>query len=499
MELRTTLTILLTAGALALVALLPRTPLVLGWLWSNAERLAAEQGYVVSASRLTGNAWGGVTISDVELSGPGLALTGASARIEYGLLSLLTGRLSVGADLSGVRGQIDPAAFPASADDGGSGPALPLNLHRLTLEDVDLTIAEYALYLPDVSVSEVTVSTDDDGLIGLSALLLTPDGQAQVSGHWSDSSGALELDISHADVAIARHWWPDARSGSASGRVVIGPHGVGLDLTIADGVIEYLDVTVTDISGPVRMRDLIIDSELSGTALGGQLTADITVDIPALNYWGILSGSPRLDEAVPWLGRSLGTDLSNVPATGEMTVRTAVTGWETAIVSGSASASGSLLNLPLSGLQGTFDFSSSVGVTADVQALLASGLVSVQLSPEGRSQPRSLRVAAAAVQLVDLPAASIALDGELTVDLGDSAAAVQPGRGGFMLSGELAGTAIELAAQAHSSDLIHWPLQLQGAAAGQAGAITGQLDLDFGTGTADGAISIAAVESGLLP
>lgn len=483
MQLRTVLTILFAAGLLALVALLPRTTLVLGWLWQNAERLAAEQGYTLQAEQLTGNAWGGVNIEGLRLSGPGLQLSSDSSRVEYGLISLLRGRLSVGAELSGLEGHIDPAALPVSSGSASAaGSGLPIDLHRLALEDVNLTIAEYDLYLPDVSVAELNVSSSERDLL-LAARLSTPHGQAQLDGRWLAQQARLELDIVSADVRIARYWWPGAVAGTLTGELRADASGVELDAFISDAAIDYLELMVTDISGPVTMRELVIEGELSGSGLDGPVRADINVDIPQLHYHGVLTGNPRLEAAVPWLGRSLAVDLTGIQAEGPMSLRTVVTGWYDTQVTGTASGSGSLLGLPLQALLGEFGYSSALGVSVAVDALLAQGDVNVQIQP-GSTQPRQLLLNAQQLQLVSTPATQLQLGGQLLVNLDERPDyEAQLSSGEFRLSGQLAGADTDLVLQGAGQALTDWRVNLSGSVLEQP-VVSGTALLDFATGRA---------------
>src|SRR5690625_5015239 len=118
MQPRTTLILFLTASLLGLVVLLPRTPLVLDWLWSQAGRIAEEQGLQLTADSIAGNAWGGVTLGGLRVSGTGLEVSSREIRIEYGLLSLLRGRLSLAVEAEGITGTIDPARADAGTGTG---------------------------------------------------------------------------------------------------------------------------------------------------------------------------------------------------------------------------------------------------------------------------------------------------------------------------------------------------------------------------------------------
>src|SRR5690554_6396063 len=180
MGLRLTLILLLVTSVPAMLVLLPRSPMVLGSLWDSAQDIAAAQGFDLAADRLHGNAWGGVTIEGLRLQGPGTDLYSAEARVEYGLLSPLTGILTLSAELSGVRGDFDPAPLVERESTPAGGVELPINLQRLTLSDINIAIAEFELYLPAVSLDELEVSSETDRLL-LAGALSPPDGEAQLN------------------------------------------------------------------------------------------------------------------------------------------------------------------------------------------------------------------------------------------------------------------------------------------------------------------------------
>ncbi len=486
MRKRITLLLLLLAATLALFLLVPRSPLVLGWLWNSASDLAAEQGYRLSADRLSGNALTGITIFGLSVSGPGINLSSEHTQLDYGLASLLRGRLDLAMDLAAVRGDVDPAALQFGGD--GAGFSVPVDLTRLSIDDFQLTVDEYDLYLPAVSLDELAVSTSDSGVL-IRGSLQTPDGTAGFDGSWQPEAGLLALDILDADVRIARHWWDGAEGGHVTGELRASAEGVEFDAFVHEGSIDYIEVQVADISGPVSMRNLVIEGQLQGTGLAGPVEASVTVDIPAESYRGLLTGDPRLEEAVPWLGRTLDIDLTGIPAEGPMDLVALVTGWEQTLVTGQAGGTGSLAGLDLGLLQGSFDYRTETGISVTATGFLADGPFRVQLAPEAAGLSGLL------VQLTDVqlltgePGLRLSAEGAVSFDIlgGEPAASTAS----LSLQGEVLDQRVDLNLSGTSADTFNWQV-LAGGSLGS-GELTGQATLDFSGSTVLGQLGASGL------
>lgn len=480
MQARTTLILLLTAASLGLVVLLPRTPLVLGWLWQQADRIATGQGLELSVSSLDGNAWGGVTLHGPRVRGRGIDLAAREARLEYGLLSLLRGSLSLSLELEGVSGTVDPRELKR-----GGGGAVPLDLHNLSVSDVNIRIAEYDLILPEFEISGVQAETVS-GALRFSGQLLTPEGGAAVAGVWDLADGELQANVTDADVRLARYWWDGIDAGLFSGSVTVTERGVEVDGFVRDGAISVLETQVTGIHGPATMKDLVVRGELAGTGLGGPVGASISVDIMGEQYRGSLKGSPDLQEAVAWLGASTGTDLSGITADGPMSMQAVVGGWEEAEMTGSASAAGLLAGLPLERLHGEFSFLPATGTAVQAEGVLAGGNVVLRLDPL-RPGASDLSVSVAGLETGGFRA--------------DGSAAVQfrlPGEPvtssiSATVNTEAAGLPLRLTAEGNSDDNLRWPVTLEGGAE-DGGTVAGSVLLDLGTDSVDGELTASGLQ-----
>lgn len=471
MPLRNTLILLLVTGILGLLVLLPGTPLVLGWLWNSATAAAEAAGYQLTASRVDGNAWRGVTVSGLGLSGPGLELSSREASVRYGLLSLLSGRLAVTAELGGVRGELDPASLFEPAE-GSGGFELPVDFQQLTVTDLQLTASEWTSNLPPLSIDSLEVQTAG-GRFGLTGRLSTPDGHAAFTGSFDPDLTALTVDVTAADVVIARYWFPEATGGTATGQVRASADGFEVDAFIHDGSIDYLAVEVTDINGPVTIRDMQLSSRLEASGLDGPLQAEISVDITGENYRGILTGSPRLEQAIPWLGHNISLDLTGIPAEGPMLLQVLVSGWYETMVTGTATGTGTLAGLPLAALHGDFDYQSLSGVSVDARAQLGGGDLHVRLEPVDGVASDLL------VSLADIePFGGFTLNGEAAISFDSRPAGPRPSSASLVLSGEP--LTVELTGS--SRNTTHWNLDFAGGAGSLSGG--GLLDLSRGTVTA---------------
>src|SRR5690625_2561063 len=231
-----------------------------------------------------------------------------------------------------------------------------------------------------MTVTDLEARTEG-GALRFSGTAGTPDGTAAFSGIWDMRDGELTADVKDADIRLVRYWWDGADSGLFSGRVTVSDRGVDVDGFVRGGAVSVIDARVTDIRGPVTMRDLIVRGELAGKALGGPVGASVTVDIPAENYRGTLTGNPDVGAALHWLGDSTGVDLSGIGAEGPMALHAVVGGWEETGVIGTANGHGTLAGLPLGQLTGDFSYRTETGTAVSVAGVLAGGSIGVRLDP----------------------------------------------------------------------------------------------------------------------
>src|SRR5690625_3213860 len=240
------------------------------------------------------------------------------------------------------------------------------------------------------------------------------------------------------------------------------------------------------------MRDLIVRGELAGKALGGPVGASVTVDIPAENYRGTLTGNPDVGAALHWLGDSTGVDLSGIGAEGPMALHAVVGGWEETGVIGTANGHGTLAGLPLGQLTGDFSYRTETGTAVSVAGVLAGGSIGVRLDP---IEPGASDLT---VSLSGLgPAAGLSLDGDASVQFRPEGEPVESTISATLRS-DAGLPGLELQAAAGRSDNKVWPVTVTGGAAGD-GTVAGQFVLDLAGETVGGELEVADLDVPGLP
>ncbi|HEX7003140.1 MAG TPA: translocation/assembly module TamB domain-containing protein [Trueperaceae bacterium] len=388
--------VLLTLFAAAVI--LPATDLGREWLLERAVSLAEELGYEIDYSRSSGNPWFGVDLNDATVVGPGVDLGVRNLSIDYFLPSLITGDLPLSIELSGVRGSVDPGALAALGGGGGSsGWLITPRLRDLAVRDVAVEVDGTPWTLPAVDLQDVMVGRTE-GAIGFAVTVVSPEGEARLEGDVATDPWRLELEIEKADVRLARHWWDGAIAGTLEGRLVADSDGVTGTGHVNGGEIRYLGSPVESISGPVRYGGGIVEANLAGRALGGPVTADIEVNVPATYWEGTIQGTPDLAPLAGWL--AMGEfDTESLGITGTARVELHGSGWTEVALSGRGAGDGTLLGYPLDELIANFGYASDSGVSVEASATLAGGPVVMTLRPSDGSS--RLQLAAQAVGLTD--------------------------------------------------------------------------------------------------
>lgn len=406
---RTLVTLLTLATVVALAALAPQTPYVRGWLLQRVRAGLEASGIVVQYQRASGNPWRGMVLQGASVEAPGLALSATTVDVRYFLPSLLAGELPLSVRLHGVRGSIDVRSLAVAGV--GSGGALPVTpvLQELSVSDARITVQQVPYTLPDGAVSDIRIQQHGQSL-DLQAHLRTADGTADANGVLDLSGPRFDGQVTHADVTLARHWFPGATGGSLSGPLHVGQDGITADLTLTGGALEAIGLAPTDIRGRVELQYPLVRASLQGTVLGGPVQAQGVVNIAAQHWQAHASGTPALAVAAAWLSgnRSLAPP---VPLTGSAATVVDASGWTAIDLTGSADGSGTVAGLPLSDVQSDFSYDTSRGITVQAAGRLAQGSTVVTVA----SGPDGTRIEGDAHQLAPLPGHS--LDAQLQLVL----------------------------------------------------------------------------------
>jgi len=181
---RTLITASLLVLLLAAIALLPYLPPVRGLIVDRVVDALGDAGIDVTYDGSSGNAWRGVTLEGVRITGAGSDVAVDRLRVGYFLPSLLGGELPLDVAIGGATGNVDledvldEVTAPAAS---GSGRSISVRLRSLDLRDIDVDVVQLPFTLPDISLRQLVVSQDGTNL-QLDGSLVTPDGEAVVSG-----------------------------------------------------------------------------------------------------------------------------------------------------------------------------------------------------------------------------------------------------------------------------------------------------------------------------
>ncbi|HWG85015.1 MAG TPA: hypothetical protein VNT60_06000, partial [Deinococcales bacterium] len=329
-----------------------------------ARHLATGAGFELRAGKLSGNLLTGVVVTDAHVVGQGLEVWAERLRVQAALLPALTGKIRLDLSASGADVTVDPGAFPQPTQ---GGQASPVHLDGLALERTTLRLRGQALNVPDVRARVLShIPTPGAGTNGkLELTLATAQGSGRVAARYSLPDGPLleryKFDLEgEVDATVARFWYEGVRGGRIRARYRVTEAGVEGDGVVRDGVLEPLPgVLVTGINGPARHgADGVISADLTGRGLDGPVEAQIRVDT-AGERWEA-RGTLR-----PSLAAALAEFETGVRGGGQAVVSVSGGGWEHFELSGKLSAAGTVENIPVRGVNGTWRYDDRTGLRVD--------------------------------------------------------------------------------------------------------------------------------------
>lgn len=423
--------------------LLPGTPVGRSWLLSQLEPRLEHSGISLSYGSSRGNLWHGLTLDAVTVTMPGAVLELDQLHISYALPALLTGRLPLSVAISGLQGDLTLSELALPQGSGGGLWVRPV-LRDLDINEVALNINDIPYTLPNLSLTDFRAQDHGD-TIAVDTTLATAAGQVEVAADVTLEPFTLTADIKKAAVRVARHWWAGAEGGTLSGSLQVRGGEVSADLTLADGAVKVAGLEVTHIHGEVHYQHPIIETTLTGTALGGPVTATGTVDIGARHWQGEADGSPQLAEVASWLAEGrLPTTLGDVDIEdfvgGSVETSLTLSGWRHVRLAGLATGEGRLLGKPLEHLEVTYAYDSTRGTQVMAEASYAGAPLDVALEP--RADGFYLKVSGSDVPLNEQLVADVTL--ELTE--GDEGLS---GDLDTTVTGTVVGRALELSLDGH--------------------------------------------------
>lgn len=473
--------LLLLFGVLLFLFTAPGLPPVRNALLRWGASLAARTGYTVSYDESSGNLFYRVNLEGLRIQGPGAAIEVESARLGYTLPALLTGRLPLRTEISGVRGTLDiaraaqtPAAAPGTPAAARQGWFRPV-LEQAEVSDVTLKVSGVPFDVPDVTLTRLEAEQTGDTITFRTALAARA-ARLNASGTVALAPFELDATVERADVALARSFFDGARGGTLSGTVQADAHDVTADLTLEGGRVDLAGLELTEVSGPLTVRDRKLTTELTGQALGGSLAGTGTVDFGARQWQADVTGNAALGDALFWVGQGQLPEgvIDNVfndvlEPSGSADVRLSVGGWRTFTLAGQATGRGSLLGRPLRDLDVDFGFESGVGNDVTATATLGGAPFRFALTP--RAEGFGLT---ANGQNLPLSSLSEGLSADVNVDL-ETRQGTLSGTTDLTLAGRVLGRNVTVRADAEANGR-GWQVDLSGSG-GRGAQLSGALEL----------------------
>jgi hypothetical protein len=350
-----------------------------GWLLAQVQ--GSLPGYELTYEGAAGNPWRGLNLSGVRLTGPGADVNVKHLEVSYRLGGLVRWELPFSVRAAGLRGSVRPDEIELPEGGPARLPMPALSLQSLEVEDVALALDDVPYTLPDLTLNDVAIQGQEDGL-ALFGTLTSPEGQARLEAEVRYEPFNVLVNVVEADARLARHWWEGAEGGTLSGELVFQNGQLEGNFSLRDGEAEVLDLELKGISGPIHYRHPHVEATLSGSALGGPVAATGSVDLEAQAWHAEVAGEPELAALGEWLAENhlpLDAELLGMRGRGEVVL--SLSGWQEIDLEGRAWARGEALGQSLHDLEASFGFASATGLALAAQAALGEGALNLNISP----------------------------------------------------------------------------------------------------------------------
>ncbi len=333
--------------------------LILLLAWPPLLRMAVERGMALAGLRgevreVGGHLLLGLRLKGVRLQGEGVALEAEEVRLGYDLLGLLRKELPLSLALR--RARITPTWEALIPEKPGPPPAIRTVFRQLRLEEVQVELPQgKRLFLPPV---RLTLSGENP----YTFLARLP------GGSFHGEARALAPDLSawevgyRGEVRGLSFFYGGLKGGRVSGVFRLMPSGVEGEAQVEGGVVEVVGFTLTQVAGPIRLREDRVEAELRGRGLEGPLSARAEVDLKGERYRFSLEGRPTL----PALARHYRLSL---PVEGDGTLWLEGEGWDQIRVQGRFLGEGRLLGEPFRH-RGTLSFDRVFRLQAEAEGRL---------------------------------------------------------------------------------------------------------------------------------
>lgn len=340
-----------------------------------ALRWALEQtksaGFTVSAAEIGGNLLSGVTATDALIKSAFVNGAVKTVTMRYDLWALIIKReVRLSASLEGGNLSFDPGKLPV-ADASGGAPPVTLSLGSVSLKGVSVKVFNRVFASPDLRVTVLEQKPQrGETLRGDLKLALSSSGGTGTADVRYDigKDFAVNLTINaDLDARMARYYYEPIRAGRVRGVLTVTPKFVSATATVSSGVLEPVKgLLVRGVSGRAHLSsDEKVSALLTGTALEGQVEADLAVDIKA-ERWNVIG---RLQPSVK---STLATFAAGTVGTGRLAVTVRGGGWEAIDLRGTVTGTKntSVAGFALRALKGDWRYTDRLEATASAVTTL---------------------------------------------------------------------------------------------------------------------------------
>ena len=464
-----------------------------------ALRWALEQakgaGFNVSAAQISGNLLSGVTATDARVKSAFINGAVKTVTVRYDLWTLITKReVRLNASFNGGNLNFDPGKLPV-AEPSGAAPPVTLSLESVSVKDVSLKVFNRVFASPDVRVTVLEQKPIKGQTLrgDLKLALSSSGGRGTADVRYDiDQNFAVSLNIrADLDARIARFYYEPIRAGRLRGSLTVTPKFVSAAAIVSGGVIEPVaGLFVRGISGRANLTsDEKVSALLTATALGGEVEADLAVDIKA-ERWNVI-GSLQ-----PSVKSTLETFAAGTISAGRLAVTVLGGGWETVDLRGTVTGTPntSVAGFALRTLQGDWRYTDRLEANVSAVTQLAGQDVALSAKVATRGE-RVLVDAKANGTFLEQPLTAVAkidaVNGVTSI-----AATGNALRGQISAAGRIAGEDLNFSSQFAKLQL---PVPFQSALTGSARASGTTRDLRIAGVLSEATLRVPGVEKTSYP
>ncbi len=365
-----------------LVYIAPRFPMLKSYILAQVTQTAQNQGFTLDYSKASGNFWTQLKLEGITLTSDNVDLKLSDLELSYNPLLLVRRQLPLNIALDGLRGTLELKPLLDNRTPAASPSAIRVQVKELRLSNAQLELLDLPYTLPDLSLDEVKLQPRGEAFF-LDASLSTSEGALRSSGVFSLDPFRFNLDVSQADVSIARRWWKGIDGGSASGTVRLDDQGLVVDALVSEGALTFFKENANNISGSAKYQKGIVTASFVGETLGGLANVLGKVDIPNRSWTADASGDVDISNTLAWLSQNWLPPLSSqlgIKGASEVTLQ--ATGWRRVNLTGNSSGSALLRGLDFKNLSTDFSLVENRTFSLDASTTLNEQPISASFKPQ---------------------------------------------------------------------------------------------------------------------